>query len=136
MRAKAKVDHAFRERLLSFIGRVVTETLPEAPPIDDMLKTGEGVFVPFIDPTDSYFLDKMKVAVHNIVTSRNIHNRNHTPTCFKYGRKTCRFRFPHKKVAATCFHENTGLIEIQRDDEWLNGYNKWLAIMIRANHDC
>src|SRR5436190_495934 len=30
----------------------------------------------------------------------------------------------------------TGMIEIQRDNEWLNGYNKWLSLMTHANHDC
>jgi hypothetical protein len=28
-----------------------------------------------------------------------------------------------------------GIVEIERNDAWLNGYNPMLAIMTRANHD-
>jgi hypothetical protein len=30
----------------------------------------------------------------------------------------------------------TGVIAIQRDNQWLNGYNKWFSLMTHANHDC
>src|SRR5579859_1191142 len=30
----------------------------------------------------------------------------------------------------------TGLIQLKRDDAWLNGYNPWIMLMLRANHDC
>src|SRR5579859_3873414 len=59
----------------------------------------------------------------------------HTPSCFKYGHKRCRARFPHRFVHATTFNEDTGIVEIERNDAWLNGYNPMLAIMTRANHD-
>ena len=39
-------------------------------------------------------------------------------------------------MPSTQFKSETGVIEIQRDDRWLNGYNKWFAIMTHANHDC
>jgi hypothetical protein len=29
----------------------------------------------------------------------------------------------------------TQVIRIQRDDPWLNGYNPWLALALRTNHD-
>ena len=30
----------------------------------------------------------------------------------------------------------TGLIQLKCDDAWLNGYNPWIMLMLRANHDC
>ena len=78
----------------------------------------------------------MRVDVHDIVINRNMHNSKHTPTCFKFNRKRCRARFPRKLVSSTQFNSETGVIQIRRDDEWLNGYNKWLSLMTHANHDC
>ena len=98
---------------------------------------GEQVFQPFVDPEDPYFDDAAQMHVYDIVRSRNIHKRNHTPTCFKYGNKRkCRARYPRKLIAETKFDPETGVIELERDDEWLVGYNSWLSLMMRANHDC
>ena len=30
----------------------------------------------------------------------------------------------------------TGLIRLKRDHAWVNPYNSWITIMLRANHDC
>ena len=30
----------------------------------------------------------------------------------------------------------TGLIQLKRDDAWMNGYNPWIMLMLRANRDC
>jgi hypothetical protein len=138
MREKAKVDGDFRRRLIEFISHVASETLPEQPPVstEEECSKGSRVFQPLLDPEHRYFDNQMKVDVYDIVTSRNMHNPKHTPTCFKFNRKRCRARFPRKLVASTQFDSETGVIEIQRDDEWLNGYNKWLSLMTHANHDC
>lgn len=138
MREKAKVDGDFRRRLLEFIGHVASETLPEEPPVSmsEDFRKGSRVFQPLLNPDHPYFNDQMKVDVHDIVTSRNMHNPKHTPTCFKFNHKRCRARFPRKLVTSTWFDSETGVVEIERDDKWLNGYNKWLALMTHANHDC
>ena len=65
-----------------------------------------------------------------------MHSRHHTPTCFKYGSKRCHSRFPHAIVPETFFDETTGIIHVKRDHAWLNSYNKWISMIIRANHDC
>src|SRR5579859_1597105 len=66
-----------------------------------------------------------------------MHKRNHTPTCFKYWQKRkCCARYPWKLVTETQLDLDTGVVELQRDDEWLVGYNRWLWLMIRANHNC
>lgn len=66
-----------------------------------------------------------------------MHSRTHMPTCFKYGKsKKCRARFPRKIVAESSFDPDTGVISIRRNHSWVNNYNKWIAMMIRMNHDC
>jgi hypothetical protein len=138
MREKAKLDLDFRKRLLDFIGHVACETLPAPLPLSvrEEFREGSRAFQPLLNPDHPYFDEQMKIDVHDIVTTRNMHNQKHTPTCFKYGHKRCRARFPRKLVADTRFDVDTGVVEIKRDDEWLNGYNKWFSLMTHANHDC
>src|SRR5579859_4815574 len=66
-----------------------------------------------------------------------MHSKNHSPTCFKYGNTTkCRSKFPRTLVGETQMDPGTGLIRLKRDDPWMNGYNPWIMVMLRANHDC
>src|SRR5256714_10398474 len=97
---------------------------------------GEQVFQPFVDPEDPYFNDTAQIHVYDIIRSRNMHKRKHTPTCFKYGNKRkCRARYPRRLISKTCFDPNTGVVELERDNEWLVGFNSWLSLITRANID-
>ena len=113
----------------------MTETLPVTPDLDDASTAEQQVFRPFLDPCDADFTDKMKVAVYDIVLSRNMHSQTHTAACYKFRNDKCRFKFPRRLVPMTTFDPVTGVIEIQRDHQWLNVYHKWLAMMTHANHD-
>src|SRR5579859_4665150 len=97
---------------------------------------GEQVFQPFVDPEDPYFDDTARIHIYDIIRSRNMHKRTHTPTCFKYGNKRkCHACYPRKLISKTYFDPETGVVELERDDEWLVSYNSWLSLMMRANHD-
>jgi hypothetical protein len=133
MREKAKSNIDFRNRLIDFIYHVARETLPEEAVDEVNSQTGYRVFQPLLLLEDPHFEDKMKVDVYDIVRSRNMHK--HTPSCFKYGHKSCRARFPRRLVPANTFDEDTGIIMTERNDPWLNGYNPVLAMMTQANHD-
>ena len=142
MREKAKVDSEYRERLLRYISRVVTETLPENVLSDDLRGSdsqgdfGSRAFRPFPNPMSEEFEDEKQYDLYDLVLSRNMHSQSHVPTCFKYGSKNCRSKFPRALVEETTMDLDTGIIKLQRDDSWLNGYNPWIMIMLRANHDC
>ena len=65
----------------------------------------------------------------------------HSPTCVKYsikkqGRKSnlCRFKAPWRLVEKTAFTED-GVLRIQRRHEWVNRWNKAMAVGLRHNHD-
>jgi len=94
------------------------------------------IFRPFIHPDDPNFEYDMAADLYDIVSWRQIHSQLHKPTCFKYGSKKCRMRFPRKLIEYSTMDERTGVVYLQRDHKWLNGYNKWLSIMTRANLDC
>ena len=102
----------------------------------DSLRIDRRVFQPLLRSDNSEFDDIMRLDVSDIVRSRLMHSRQHMPTCFKYDSKRCRSRFPRAIVPETSFDDITGLIHIKRDHPWLNDYNKWISIIMRANHDC
>ena len=67
---------------------------------------------------------------------RQIHSRLHKPSCFKYSSKKCFMRFPRRLVEFSTIDGQTGVVYLRRDHKWLSGFNEWLSIMTRANHDC
>src|SRR5579859_3062547 len=136
MREKAMVDEQYRERLLKYISHLVTETLPPNVSDDDASDREFG-FCPFPQPDSKDFELQKRLDIYDLVLSRNMHSKSHSPTCFKYGNtKKCHSKFPRSLVDETQMDLETGLIRLKRDDSWLNGYNPWIMLMLRANHDC
>jgi len=118
-------DLDFHQRLLYYIENVASECLPQQVDCDsDWMDIDEDnklvdessnnqVFQPFPDPDDPDFDVLFERNVFHIVRVRQIHSRKHTPTCFKYRSKKCRFRFPRSIVVKTRFDEATGVIYIK-----------------------
>ena len=135
-RERAKDDIEFQARLLQYVSQVVTECMPPEYVDDRHNVVGHRVFQPLLSPDDPSFNDAMSFDLYDIINARQMHNPNHTPTCFKHGNATCRSHFPRPFVEVTTFDQETGVIHIKRDHPFLNGYNPWIAIITRANHDC
>jgi len=140
MRESAKSDPHFCQRFIEYLSQIVEECIPDGITPDDYLdspeRPGDRVFQPFVDPNDRHFDELIKVDLSDIVRARQMHKRVHMPTCFKYGSKKCRSRFPRKIIDETSIDAETGVISIRRNHSWVNNYHKWIAIMTRANHDC
>jgi len=142
MRERAKSDPDFCQRFIDYVSQVVEECIPDdlTPPeyLDslDFQRAGGRVFQPFVDPNCQQFDELVNLDLSDIVRSRQMHKRVHMPTCFKYGSKKCRARFPRKIVPETSIDPETGILRIHRNHSWVNNYHKWIAIMTRANHDC
>src|ERR1051326_436009 len=65
----------------------------------------------------------------------------HSPTCVKYSinrpartRNLCRFKAPWRLVEKTAFKEG-GALEIQRNHNMVNRWNKAISVGLRHNHD-
>ena len=111
--------------------------MPEEIVDESHPEPGSRVFQPMTSPDHPDFEAAMALDVFDITRSRQLHSRKHTPTCFKYrSKRKCRFRMPRTLVPNTIFDEETGVILQKRDHEWLNNYNPWFSIIMRANHDC
>ena len=134
---KAKQDPRFQQWLLNYISCTVYECMPkEVIDEGDSLRVGHWVFQPLLCPDSPDFDDIMQLDVSDIVHSCQMHSRHHMAMCFKYGSKRCRSWFPHEIVPETSFNEIMCIIRVRRDHAWLNGYNKWISFIMRANHDC
>src|SRR3979490_1382008 len=109
MREKAAVDLEFRQRLLRYIDHAISESLPDGIPSDENMdddidhRMGRRVFQPFISPDDPHFDEEIKLDLDDILRTRQMHSRTHMPTCFKYGSKRCRSRFPRRIILETHF---------------------------------
>jgi len=135
MREKAKSDPRFLKRLLCYIAKIMEECIPDVP-IPDADSIGARIFQPFVKPTAPDFERNVAIDIDDIVRSRQMHNKFHMPTCFKYGSTKCRARFPRNLVEKTTFDAETSVFRIRRNSSWVNNYNKWISLMTRANHDC
>ena len=90
MREKTKDDESYCERLLKYISQLVTETIHKnvsdeaAEPFEERV-FGSRAFCPFPQPFENEFELRKQVDLYDLVLSRNMHSKSHTPTCFKYG---------------------------------------------------
>ena len=118
---------------------ITSECLPPIPVDDDddeeNVLLGSQVFRSFPDPDAIDFEDIVTTQIGDIVRSRQMHSRHHTRTCFKYDPTQCRLRFPCEIFDSSIMDPEMHVIHIKRDDAWLNGYNRWLSLALRANHD-
>ena len=76
--------------------------------------SGDKTFHPFISVDDPEFDKLMQAHLAYNIPSRQMHSKTHMPTCFKYGSKTCRSRFPRAIVDKTVFDIETGVIKVKR----------------------
>ena len=90
-----------------------------------------------LDETDDIFAAKLAIDSNCIASKCQMHSTSHNATCFKYGSaaaKKCRFNFLRPIVGQTCVLDS-GIIEICRNNAWVNAWNPALASLIRSNHD-
>jgi|SRR5579859_1513679 len=98
-------------------------------------ESGFLVFQLYPAPTHPAFEDIKDLHIYDTVCSHQMHSERHTSTYFKYGTKEYRLRYPRSLIEITTMDPMTGVIQLERDYTWLNAYNPWLTLMIRANHD-
>lgn len=90
------------------------------------------------DPeTDEAFISRLHCDSNAVASKRQMHSKNHNRTCFKYaknGPRECRFLFPRKLVTSTHV-DNHGVIQLERNNQWIVPWNPTLSSLLRSNHD-
>jgi helitron helicase-like protein/PIF1-like helicase len=86
---------------------------------------------------DRAFAIRLHQDADSVACRRQMHSEAHNPTCFKYakeGSRVCRFNFPRPLVPET--HVNShGVIEVERNNQWVTPWNPTLSSVLRSNHD-
>lgn len=85
------------------------------------------------DPSEPTWKEDVETDVNKIVPLVQTHK--HTFICCNNGGKTCRFHFPRNVNLEAKFQNGIYLLERQAGAEFINNYNKWIAYVLRNNHD-
>ncbi|KAE8250383.1 hypothetical protein A4X13_0g4771 [Tilletia indica] len=69
------------------------------------------------------------------ILAQDVQMHRHTFTCFKGGRETCRFFFPHEVTETSSFDPTTNSINLRVQHPLINWHNPTLLVATRHNHD-
>ena len=137
-------DGPFRSRLLQFYDRIICTTVKMTTPAPAPSETSApqpvycrppDLSVPTDADSEAVFTSGLQADAVGVALRSNMHNPDHTFTCFKGGKRVCRFGFPKDLREATTFDDDMGGIVGQRDDAYLNSFNPFIASVLRCNHD-
>ena len=111
--------------------------------IDQAIKNLDELGVRLLPPsangpeTDREFAHHLHLDSNVVASKCQIHSKKHNQTCFKYaknGDRHCRFLFPRPLVASTHV-DSHGVIQLERNNQWVTPWNPSLASVLRSNHD-
>jgi hypothetical protein len=138
LRDRLLSDKEFANRMILYISSVISCSVDDAVCDNSLAARCLPPSAKASDQTDEQFCKNIKADGDAVASKRQIHSKSHTSTCFKYGKKTtkkgCRFLFPRPLVPETHV-DRLGVIQIERNNEWITPYNHLIASQIRSNHD-
>ena len=135
IRRKKMNDFNFQTKLLYWMINLICEKMFEVM-MNETHEELEFQVFQFYFAFDHLAFDEMKnLYIYDIVCSHQMHNEKHTLTCFKYDRKECWMQYLRNLMQVTMMNLIMSIIWLERDHYWLNAYNSWLILMIRANHN-
>ncbi|KAE8221158.1 hypothetical protein CF319_g5436 [Tilletia indica] len=86
-----------------------------------------------IPPADPAYKDVFK-SDHGLL-AEEVQVHQHTFTCYKGGRESCRFFFPHELNERSTFDAETNSINLRIQHPLINWHNPLLLVATRHNHD-
>ncbi|KAE8238053.1 hypothetical protein A4X13_0g8535, partial [Tilletia indica] len=136
LREKLRADTAFQERYMRFMDSLIQHHLPDAgtPPStvrNDTTRKPRQERPP--DPSSEDFAQTFDTD-HRLL-GEEVQRHKCTSTCFKGGRQSCRFLFPHDLCSTTHFEADSNAIMLQVKDATINWHNPALLVATRHNHD-
>ncbi|KAE8222285.1 hypothetical protein CF319_g4493 [Tilletia indica] len=136
LRDKLRADAAFQERYMRFMDSLIQHHLPAAVPSSatgpsDTTRKPRQERPP--DPTSEDFAQAFDTD-HRLL-GEEVQRHKCTSTCYKGGRQSCRFLFPHDLCPTTHFEAETNAVMLQVKDATVNWHNPALLVATRHNHD-
>ncbi|KAE8220701.1 hypothetical protein CF319_g5812 [Tilletia indica] len=136
LRSQMRSDSEFKDRYLAFFDDLLMHGYPstgndeQAPPAPTTRKPRQERPVrPSADTYDADFREDHHLLAQEVQLHRC------TFTCFKGGRESCRFLFPHELQETSTFDEETNSIALRVQHPLVNWHNPHLLVATRHNHD-
>ncbi|KAE8236922.1 hypothetical protein A4X13_0g8983, partial [Tilletia indica] len=137
LRQKLKVDEEFKTRYLAFMDDIIRHHLPPGPSTANRRDASEAVRQPRAEmpphPKDEDYRERFEEDHHLLGEALQRHSCR--ATCFKGGRNTCRFHYPHALNNASTFDPTDNSVNLQIKDSTINWHNPELLVATRHNHD-
>ncbi|KAE8222155.1 hypothetical protein CF319_g4600 [Tilletia indica] len=135
LRDRMQGDAEFRERYLQFFDQLLSHGYPSdngtqvEPQPTKRKPRQERPPLPSDPSYQTDFVDDHRLLAHEVQRHRC------TFTCFKGGRQSCRFLFPHDVVQESSFDPETKSITLRVQHPLVNWHNPTLLVATRHNHD-
>ncbi|KAE8220552.1 hypothetical protein CF319_g5935 [Tilletia indica] len=136
LRTRMRSDAEFKERYFAFFDDLLAHGYPptndnqqtEPPPTTRKPRQERP-----IRPSSATYEDDFREDLH--LLAHEVQRHRCTFTCFKGGRESCRFLFPHDVVETSTFDEETNSISLRVQHPLINWHNPHLLVATRHNHD-
>jgi hypothetical protein len=139
LRDRLRAETNFATRMIQYLETIIMHSIYH--PDNDNPETAISNIPPTATgpESDIEFCQTLFKDSNRVASIKQLHAKNHTATCFKYGRRhfgktSCRFGMPRDIVAASHIDAN-GVIQLTRNHAWVNPWNPTIASCIRSNHD-
>ncbi|KAE8230690.1 hypothetical protein CF326_g4303 [Tilletia indica] len=136
LRARMRTDEEFRDRYLAFFDDLLSHGYPSSannqqsePPASARKPRQERPVHPSSATYEADFQEDHHLLAHEVQRHRC------TFTCFKGGRESCRFLFPHELNESSTFDVETNSIALRVQHPLINWHNPHLLVATRHNHD-
>ncbi|KAE8219159.1 hypothetical protein CF319_g7097 [Tilletia indica] len=137
LRQKLREDVSFQERYLQFLDSTIQHHLPDEATVSSPGSNSDATRKPRQerppDPASEHFAQTF-LTDHRLL-GEEVQRHKCTSTCFKGGRTSCRFFFPHDLCPNTHFEAVTNSVMLKIQDPTINWHNPALLVATRHNHD-
>ncbi|KAE8221649.1 hypothetical protein CF319_g5026 [Tilletia indica] len=127
-------DEAFQERYFKFMDDIISHSLP-TPTSDRPVESHGRVLRAERPPDPREELYDSKFAEDHRLLGEEVQRHICKLTCYKGGRLSCRFLFPHDLHLKSTYDPETRSIELAVQDATVNWHNPTLLVATRHNHD-
>ncbi|CAD6922043.1 unnamed protein product [Tilletia controversa] len=129
-------DAEFRQRYLDFLDDLLSHGYPQSG-TDDQASPAPTKRIPRQErppiPTNEDYRTDFYTDHH--LLAHEVQTHRHTFTCFKGGRTSCRFQYPHDIVQDSSLDLETNSVHLRVQHPLINWHNPHLLVATRHNHD-
>ncbi|KAE8244560.1 hypothetical protein A4X13_0g6492, partial [Tilletia indica] len=132
VREKLQADLEFRSRYLAFFDDLIQHQAPASSAPPNTLSKSAQLERP-LHPDDPAYASTFLHDYGRL--AEEVQRHRCTFTCFKGGRESCRFLFPHAIQLSPTFDTASNSVLPRIEDPTMNWHNPTLLVMTRHNHD-